>query len=140
MVPRGIEVLVKKAALDAGFRSALLASPVAAAESIGLGLGRTEVALLGAVRREQLENVIEHTHVDPRLHSVLMGSEGGPMLAALERCSHRYEVPCSVVGAIADPVGGLTGWALLAAALGAAALPLVLAWRWIRRRKRRKGK
>ena len=138
MVPRGVEVLVKKAAIDEEFRTALLEQPMAAAGAIGLELGATEVALLKAVRREQLESIIAHTDVDPRIRPVLMGNTAGPMLKALNKHSLRYEVPCAVVGATVGPLDGPVGWAVLAGILGAIALPLVLLWRWIRRRAQRK--
>ena len=53
-VPRGIEILVQKAAVDEQFRAVFLDRPIAAAETIGLKLGETEVALLKAVPRGHL--------------------------------------------------------------------------------------
>ena len=48
-IPQGIEVLVKKAAVDAEFKRLLLAERAEAAERIGLELQPAETAMLDAV-------------------------------------------------------------------------------------------
>jgi hypothetical protein len=53
-VPRGIEVLVKKAAVDLEFRELLLEQRGGAAAAIGLELDPAEAAMLSAIPREQL--------------------------------------------------------------------------------------
>jgi hypothetical protein len=137
-VPRGIEVLLKKAAVDAGFRAALLERPAEAPAAIGLELGPTEATILRAVRPEQLRAAIAHTRVDPRAVPVFMGRDAGAMLEAADRYSPRYVAPVAVLGTLAGPLDQPAGWALLAAMLGAIALPMVLLWRWVRRRRRRR--
>jgi hypothetical protein len=82
-VPRGIEVLVKKAAVDPAFRARLLEDRAAAAEAIGLRLTPTETLVLRAVPQAQLQTIIDRTRVHPRLEQVFRGAAAGLMLAAL---------------------------------------------------------
>jgi hypothetical protein len=81
-VPRGIEVLIKKAAVDPGFKALLLAERSAAAAEIGLELSETETAMLDRVPGAQLEAIIANTSVSPRLRPAFMG-RAAVMLAAL---------------------------------------------------------
>ena len=60
-IPRGIEVLVKKASVDAAFRELLLEKRSGAAEAIGLTLEPAEAAMVDAVPREQLEAILNAT-------------------------------------------------------------------------------
>jgi len=62
-IPRGIEVLVKKASVDPAFRELLLTERAAAAERIGLELEPAEMLMLAAAPRDQLEAVIRQTTV-----------------------------------------------------------------------------
>jgi hypothetical protein len=82
-VPRGIEVLVKKAAVDPGFKALLLAERSAAAAEIGLELSDAEVAMLDGVPVEQLEAIIANTTVSPKIRPAFMGRAAAVMLAAL---------------------------------------------------------
>jgi hypothetical protein len=82
-VPRGIEVLIKKAAIDAEFRAILLAEREAAAKRIGLTLTPAEVMLLRAIPTAQLEATISHTVVAPRTRNAFLGYTAAVMLAAL---------------------------------------------------------
>ncbi|MBM4039368.1 MAG: hypothetical protein FJ290_12715 [Planctomycetes bacterium] len=82
-LPRGIEVLLKKASVDPEFRKVLLDSRAAAAKGIGLELGTVEAALLDAVPAGQLEAVIERTEVSPMSRAAFLGSVAATMLAAL---------------------------------------------------------
>lgn len=82
-IPRGIEVLVKKAAVDAAFRSRLLAARAAAAADIGLVLAPSEAALLAAVPEAQLAAMISGTRVPERHYAAFLGSAAAVMLAAL---------------------------------------------------------
>ncbi len=82
-VPRGIEVLVKKAAVDPGFRERLLEIRGAAAEEIELRLTAAEAAMLGRVPREQLLQVIEQTAVPDEQRRAFLGKVAVAMLAAL---------------------------------------------------------
>jgi hypothetical protein len=82
-IPRGIEVLVKKAAVDADFKALLLERRAAAAEEIGLRLEPAEAMMLAAAPREQLEAVIAQTHVPEEHRRVFLGKAAAAMLAVL---------------------------------------------------------
>ena len=82
-IPRGIEVLVKKAAVDADFKTLLLERRAAAAEEIGLQLEPAEALMLAAAPREQLEAVIAQTHVPEEHRRVFLGKAAAAMLAVL---------------------------------------------------------
>ena len=82
-VPRGIEVLVKKAAVDEGFRGKLLAERGAAAAVIGLQLDAAESAMLHAIPEEQLGQIIRQTVVPPEQRSAFLGQVATAMLLAL---------------------------------------------------------
>lgn len=82
-IPRGIEVLVKKAAVDAAFRTRLLAVRAGAAVDIGLVLAPSEAALLAAVPEAQLAAMISGTRVPERHYAAFLGSAAAVMLAAL---------------------------------------------------------
>ena len=82
-VPRGLEVLVKKAAVDAEFREVLLAKRAAAAREIGLALEPAEAAMLGVIPSAQLEAIIENTKVNPKLRRAFMSGAAAVMIAAL---------------------------------------------------------
>lgn len=82
-VPRGIEVLVKKAAVDAEFRTLLLEKRAEAAAEIGLALDPAEVMMLGAVPAAQLEAVIARTDVPDEHRRTFLGKAAAAMLAAL---------------------------------------------------------
>ncbi len=82
-VPRGIEVLLKKAAVDGEFRTALLARRAGSADLIGLRLEPAEAAMLDAAPAAQLEAIIAATRVDDRVRPAFLGRAAGVMLAAL---------------------------------------------------------
>jgi hypothetical protein len=82
-VPRGIEVLVKKAAVDSEFRETLLARRADAAQEIGLQLDAAEAMMLATVSREQLEAVIAQTTVPEEQRRVFLGKAAAAMLIAL---------------------------------------------------------
>jgi len=94
-IPRGIEVLVKKAAVDADFKTLLLERRAAAAEEIGLRLEPAEAMMLAAAPREQLEAVIAQTHVPEEHRRVFLGKVAAAMLAVLgiatASCGRRKE-------------------------------------------------
>ena len=64
-IPQGVEVLVKKASIDAEFKQWLLAERARAAERIGLELQPAETAMLDAVPADQLEAIIAQTMALP---------------------------------------------------------------------------
>ena len=82
-IPRGVEVLVKKAAVDPAFKKTLLAKRGRAANDIALKLEPAEAAILDAVPEEQLRVIIANTKVNPRLRPTFLGYAAGAMLAAL---------------------------------------------------------
>ena len=82
-IPRGIEVLVKQASVDAAFRALLLAQRAKAADEIGLILAPEEETLLNHVPAAQLEAIIARTKVDPSRRSAFLSKAAGVMLAAL---------------------------------------------------------
>jgi hypothetical protein len=82
-VPRGIEVLVKKAAVDADFKALLLSGRAGAAGEIGLELAPAEAAMLGAIPAAQLEAIIQSTKVDEKVRPAFLGRVAAVMIAAL---------------------------------------------------------
>ena len=82
-VPRGIEILLKKASVDPGFKNLLLARRVEAAETIGLTLEPSEVLMLQSAPADQLEAVIDQTRVPQEHRRVFLGHAAAAMLAAL---------------------------------------------------------
>lgn len=80
---QGIEVLVKKAAVDPEFKTLLLERRAAAAESIGLELDLAEIALLGSIPVDQLEAIIARTEVPEESRRAFLGMAAAAMLAAL---------------------------------------------------------
>jgi len=82
-VPQGIEVLVKKAAVDAAFKARLLKTRAGAAQDIGLELSPSEAAMLSAVPAAQLEAIIARTRVSRKVVPALLGHSAAAMLVAL---------------------------------------------------------
>lgn len=82
-IPRGIEVLVKKAAVDPEFRSLLLDKRSEAAQAIELDLTTAERAMLNAVPVAQIERIIESTYVPDEHRRVFLGKVGTAMLAVV---------------------------------------------------------
>jgi len=82
-IPRGIEVLVKKASVDDDFKTLLLRKRARAAEAIGLKLDPSEAMMLAAVPRSQLETIIAQTSVPREHRRVFLGRAAVAMLAAI---------------------------------------------------------
>jgi len=82
-IPRGIEVLLKKAAVDADFRGRLFKERESAAAAIELELDAAESAMLKAIPREQLEKIVAQTVVPVEQRRVFLGRLAAPMLAVL---------------------------------------------------------
>jgi hypothetical protein len=82
-IPRGIEVLVKKASVDPAFRALLLETRAEAAGSIGLALDPAEAAMVAAVPREQLEAIIDATSVPAEQRRAFLGKVAAAMLAVV---------------------------------------------------------
>ena len=82
-IPRGVEVLLKKASVDPDFRELLLKERGEAAHTIDLELTGAEREMLAHIPAEQLEQIIRNTKVDPKLQRVFLGTAGALMLAAI---------------------------------------------------------
>ena len=82
-VPRGIEVLVKKAAVDPEFRELLFEQRGGAAAAIELELDPAENAMLSAIPREQLTQIVSRTKVPMEQRRVFLGRIAATMLAVL---------------------------------------------------------
>ena len=82
-VPRGLEVLVKKASVDPAFKKLLLEKRGEAANAIGLRLSDAERSMLEVIPLPQLEGIITHTRVSPKAKPAFLGYAAGAMLAAL---------------------------------------------------------
>jgi hypothetical protein len=80
-VPRGVEVLIKKAAVDPEFKNTLLAERSAAAARIGLILEPVEATMLSAAPVEQLEAIIAGTVVPQEHRRAFLGQAAAAMLA-----------------------------------------------------------
>jgi hypothetical protein len=81
--PRGIEVLIKKAAVDPDFKTELTERRSGAAGLIGLKLSDAEAAMLDGIPVEQLEAFIDSAKVSPKLRPVFRGYAAAAMLGAL---------------------------------------------------------
>jgi hypothetical protein len=95
-IPRGIEVLVKKAAIDAEFKVLLLNKRARAARAIALELDASEAAMLDAIPVEQLEAIIAATKVDEKTRPAFLGRAAAIMIVALgvgeiSGCNMRYQ-------------------------------------------------
>jgi hypothetical protein len=82
-IPRGIEVLVKKASVDPEFRQILLEKRGEAAKEIELELTEAERNTLSSIPAEQLEKIIDNTKVKPEHKAIFLGNVGKLMLAAV---------------------------------------------------------
>ncbi|HEY3323431.1 MAG TPA: Os1348 family NHLP clan protein [Planctomycetota bacterium] len=80
-IPRGMEVLIKKAAVDTEFRRQLLADREKAVAGLGLKLDATEALLLKAVPSEQLDRIIAQTKVPEAHRAAFLGTAAALMLA-----------------------------------------------------------
>ena len=89
-IPQGIEVLIRKASVDAEFRAALLDRRAAAAEDIGLALDAAEAMMLRAVPREQLEAIIARTNVPEEHRRAFLGQAAAAMLATVGMIRSAY--------------------------------------------------
>jgi hypothetical protein len=86
-VPRGIEILLKKAAIDESFRKILLSKRSNAADAIGLALTPVEAAMLKAIPETALERMVAATKVQPKIRQAFLGYAATVMLAALTAAS-----------------------------------------------------
>jgi hypothetical protein len=110
-VPRGVEVLVKKAAVDPTFKKILLEKRAAAAETIALKLEPAEAAMLDAAPLPQLEAIVANTKVSPKLRPAFLGYAAGVMLAALAAATSACDGPFdATLGSRPDPPPKTPPW------------------------------
>ena len=82
-VPRGIEILLKKAAVDPEFCSLFLEHREEAARQIGLELEPFELAMVQTFPTEQLAAIIRQTEVPQSHRRAFLGTAAAAMLAVL---------------------------------------------------------
>jgi hypothetical protein len=83
-IPHGIEVLIKKAAVDPSFHQLLLEKRAEAAREImGLELTPAEIHILDSAPAAQLEAVIENTKVPDAQRRAFLGRAAKIMLAVI---------------------------------------------------------
>jgi hypothetical protein len=82
-IPRGVEVVIKKASVDDQFKQSLLTERADAAKRIGLTLDPAEAMMLTAVPAEQLETIIAQTTVPQEHRRAFLGTAAAAMLAAV---------------------------------------------------------
>jgi hypothetical protein len=96
-IPRGIEVLVKKAAVDPEFRELLFEQRGGAAAAIELELDPAENAMLNAIPQEQLAQIVSQTIVPMEQRRAFLGRLAVAMLAVIGAgmagCSEIETVP-----------------------------------------------
>jgi hypothetical protein len=93
-IPRGVEVLIKKASLDPRFCQLLLEQRAAAAREIELELTTAETAILNSVPEAQLQAMIDHIKVPDAQRRAFLGQLGAAMLAAvIAGCTPPTETP-----------------------------------------------
>jgi hypothetical protein len=103
-IPRGVEVLVKKASVDPWFKALLMSQRAGAAEAIGLTLAPAEVTLLNFIPAAQLDAVIVRTKVEPGKMPAFLGKAAAVMLVALGASTAPAQI-APTKGATPGPVG-----------------------------------
>ncbi|MCP4231931.1 MAG: hypothetical protein GY771_17520 [bacterium] len=89
-IPRGIEVLIKKASVDPEFKGRLLEERAECARRIDLELKPVETAILNGIPPEQLDAIIGSTRVNPKQRPAFLGYAAAAMLAALGLTTTTY--------------------------------------------------
>jgi len=82
-IPRGIEVLVKKASVDRRFRRKLLKLKDRAARLIGLRLSDIETSIIKSVDKRQLKNIIKKVKVPGYQRRIFLSNTAVAMLAII---------------------------------------------------------
>jgi hypothetical protein len=103
-IPRGVEVLLKKASVDPEFRKLLLEQRGDAARAIDLELTEAEREMLAHIPAEQLEQIITNTKVKPRHRAIFLGTAGVLMLAAVIGLVPYSLVRCTTLGISPDEI------------------------------------
>jgi acyl carrier protein len=108
-IPKGVELLVHKAAVDPAFKAVLLERRAAAAQEIGLELDAAETAMLAAVPAAQLETIIARTSVPEAHRRAFLGKAAAAMLAALATMSGGVAAGFQLQGIRPDGLPAPTG-------------------------------
>lgn len=108
-VPRGLEILIKKASIDPDFKEVLLTERSKAASRIDLTLEETEIAMINAVPGAHLEGVISATKVSPNFKQAFMGCTAAVMLAALTATANAADDYRGVTKGISPDYNGTRG-------------------------------
>lgn len=82
-IPRGLELVVKKAAVDTGFREELLLKREKLIDELGIPLDPSEKTMLACVPLDHLEKMIAATTVPPAQRKTLAGASAAAMIAIL---------------------------------------------------------
>ncbi len=82
-IPRGIEVLIKKASVDPEFRTVLIEKRAKAAAEIELELSAAEAAMLKAIPGVQIQKIIENTTIPDEHRRAFLGKVAAAMLALI---------------------------------------------------------
>lgn len=82
-IPRGMELLIKRAAVDASFRADLLVKRAAVADELAVPLDPSERAMLTSIPEAQLGIIISGTAVPEPQRKALTGASAAAMLALL---------------------------------------------------------
>ena len=101
-VPRGIEILLKKAAVDPEFCSLFLEHREEAARQIGLELEPFELAMVQTFPTEQLTAIIRQTEVLQAHRRAFLGMAAAAMLAVLSGTT-------ALAGGPPQKIGGMGG-------------------------------
>ncbi|MBU1109909.1 MAG: hypothetical protein KKB51_24725 [Candidatus Riflebacteria bacterium] len=97
-IPRGLEILVKRASIDSKFKAELLEKREKIADELQIPLDVSEKAMLAGVPADHLEKMIKATEVPPAQRSILSKGTAAAMLALLAQLTFapvpgRAEVP-----------------------------------------------
>lgn len=93
-IPRGMEVLIKKASVNGGFYGVLLEERSEASRRIGLELDSSEKSMLDGIPEGQLITIIGNTRVKDKYIPAFMGYAAaaiGLVTAGCNRDDDRYE-------------------------------------------------
>ncbi|HNW33747.1 MAG TPA: hypothetical protein PKM25_02365 [Candidatus Ozemobacteraceae bacterium] len=82
-IPRGMELLLKRAAVDDAFCAELFAGRATVADSLAIPLDPAERAMLNAIPEAQLRGIITRTRVPETQKRALTGASAAAMLALL---------------------------------------------------------
>lgn len=82
-IPRGMEILIKKASVDPAFKERFLKNRSKVAEEIELTLSAAEKEMLDTIPPDQLESIIANTKVNSKLVPILLKGTAAMILVAL---------------------------------------------------------